>query len=101
MNVKGVLLKVLDKEQGTSKAGKEWVKQSFVIKTDAKFNPEICFELFGEDKVAMLPILIGETLSVDFNLSSREYKGRYYTQASAWKIEGAKTKVELEEDCPF
>tara|TARA_R110002167_G_scaffold1338_3_gene5971 strand:+ start:813 stop:1139 length:327 start_codon:yes stop_codon:yes gene_type:complete len=108
MNVTGELVKVLDKEQGTSKAGKEWVKQSFVIKTDAKFNPEICFELFGEEKVEMLhnivkTITIGEMLSIDFNLSSREYNGRYYTQASAWKVEKVGVMANEEEltDSPF
>lgn len=100
MNVTGELVKVLDREKGTSKAGKEWVKQSFVIKTDAKFNPEICFELFGEEKVEMLPLTIGEMLSIDFNLSSREYNGRYYTQASAWKV-GVMANEEELTDSPF
>lgn len=88
MEAHGKLIKILDKEQGTSKAGKQWVKQSFVIETDSQYNNEICFELFGEEKIGMLNHDIGSTLNVKFNLSSREYKGRYYTQAQAWRIEG-------------
>ena len=88
MEANGKLIKILDKEQGTSKAGKQWVKQSFVIETDSQYNNEICFELFGEEKIGMLNHDIGSTLNVKFNLSSREYKGRYYTQAQAWRIEG-------------
>ena len=85
--IKGKLVKALDAESGTSKAGKEWKKQSFVIDTGAQFNPEVCFSLFGEDKIAMLQdINPGEEIEVSFNLSSREYNGRYYHNIDAWRI---------------
>ena len=38
--ITGKLVKALDVESGTSKAGKEWKKQSFVIDTGAQYNPE-------------------------------------------------------------
>jgi len=104
MNVTGRLVKILDKETGMSKSNKSWIKQNFVIETDAKYNPLICFDLFGEDKVDMLTFAIGDTINVEFNLSSREYKGKYYTQASAWKIENVSETVEAfqdNEDSPF
>ena len=63
--VTGKLVKALDVESGTSKAGKEWKKQSFVIDTGAQFNPEVCFSLFGEDKIGMLQgINPGEEIEV-------------------------------------
>ncbi len=100
MNVTGKLVKVLDTETGVSKAGKEWMRKSFVIDTGAKYNPEICFGLFGDDKVAMIDSCsLGDELTISFNLSSREFKGRYYTQADAWKIEAA--VVEQEDNSPF
>jgi hypothetical protein len=46
--VKGRITKVLSIETGTSKAGKEWKKQSFVLDTGAQYNPEVCFSLFGD-----------------------------------------------------
>ena len=49
LSVKGKLSRKLSVESGTSKAGKEWKKQSFIVDTGAQFNPEICFQLFGED----------------------------------------------------
>ena len=45
MLVTGKLIKVLDKQQGTSKSGKEWVKQTFVIDTNEQYNNIIAFEL--------------------------------------------------------
>ena len=92
--ITGKLVKVLDIENGTSKAGKEWKKQSFVIDTGAQFNPEVCFSLFGEDKIAMLQgINPGEEIEVSFNLSSREYNGRYYHNIDAWRISKPATAV--------
>ena len=88
LKVTGKIVKINPIEKGESKAGKEWQKQSFVIDTGAKFNPEICFGVFGEDKCKDLitPLSVGQDIEVGFNLSSREFKGKYYTQADCWRI---------------
>ena len=102
--ITGKLVKALDVESGTSKAGKEWKKQSFVIDTGSQFNPEVCFSLFGEDKIAMLQgINTGEEIEVSFNLSSREYNGRYYHNIDAWRINKAAGSVIAahEDEAPF
>ena len=51
LEMKGKLVKVLESQKGISKAGKEWVKQSFVLDNGAKYNPEVSFNLFGQEKV--------------------------------------------------
>lgn len=85
--VTGKLVKTLDVESGTSKAGKEWKKQSFVIDTGSQYNPEICFQLFGDEKIAMIDgIQPGTEIEVSFNISSREYNGKYYHNIDAWRI---------------
>ena len=87
LTIKGQLVRILDVESGTSKAGKQWKKQSFLINTGAQYNPEICFQLFGEDKIQMLDgIAAGDQIEVSFNLSSREYNGRYFHNIDAWRI---------------
>ena len=88
--VKGRITKVLEVEGGTSKAGKEWKKQGFVIDTGAQYNPEVCFSLFGDDKIAMLRDFgAGQEVEVAFNISSREFNGKYYHNIDAWKITAA------------
>ena len=92
--ITGKLVKALDVESGTSKAGKEWKKQSFVIDTGSQYNPEVCFSLFGEDKIAMIDgIQPGTEIEVSFNLSSREYNGKYYHNIDAWRINRAAAAV--------
>lgn len=87
LKVKGKIVNILQVEKGTSKAGKEWQKQSFVIDTGAKYNPEICFQMFGDDKISMLnKYKEGQEVEVFFNVSSREYNGKYFHNLDGWKI---------------
>ena len=41
LSVKGTLTRKLEIESGTSKAGNEWKKQSFILDTGSQYNPEI------------------------------------------------------------
>lgn len=111
MNVTGKLTKKLEVQKGTSKAGKEWKKQSFIVETDEQYNNLYCFELFG--KIEQLEkFKENDTISVDFNVNCNEYKGRYYTTLQAWRLEnkgndipeppkGEKVEVEETNDLPF
>ena len=86
MKITGKLTKVLKKQTGVSKTGKEWQKQSFILDTGADFNNEICIDCFG-DKIELIQNLReGADIEVKINLSSKEFKGRYYHNISAWEI---------------
>ena len=99
-SVKGKLSRKLSVENGTSKAGKEWKKQTFLVNTGAQYNPEICFQLFGEEKIEMLNHHNeGEQVEVSFNLSSKEFNGKYFHNIDAWRIEtiDSNTQNKIEE----
>ena len=102
LTIKGQLVRILDPESGTSKAGKQWKKQSFLVNTGAQYNPEVCFQLFGEDKIQMLDgINSGDQIEVSFNISSREYNGRYFHNIDAWRIESlANTETNQMQEAP-
>ena len=88
LSIKGKLSRKLSVESGVSKAGKEWKKQSFLLDTGAQYNPEICFQLFGEEKIELLNHHNeGDQIEVSFNLSSKEFNGRYFHNIDAWRIE--------------
>tara|TARA_R110000787_G_C13245059_1_gene428708 strand:+ start:232 stop:564 length:333 start_codon:yes stop_codon:yes gene_type:complete len=108
IEIKGTITKKIEVETGESKAGKEWKKQNFVLDTGAKYNPEVCFQLFGDDKIDMLEgFNEGQEVTVAFNVSSREFNGKYYHNLDAWKITAigqptSKTaEVQPEDDLPF
>lgn len=85
MEITAKVVTVLPVESGTSKSGKAWQKQNFVVQTDGQYAKKICFQLFG-DKVGECPA-VGNEVKVSFDIESREYNGRWYTQLNAWKIE--------------
>ena len=104
MKITGKLVRVLEKQVGTSKAGKEWRKQEIVLNTGSEYNPEVCLSVFGEDKVKGLKqFSVGQELSVDVNVYSREWNGKYYHSIDAWQIEvvGSKQDVDNDGDLPF
>jgi len=79
MEVKGKLVKKLQAESGTSKAGKGWKKQTIVIDTGNEFNNLIAVSAFGEEKIEDLNKLeIGMQVAILCNIYSREYNGKYY-----------------------
>jgi hypothetical protein len=87
--VTGKLEKFLPVESGISKGGKEWKKQQFVVTTSDEYNNTYCFEVFGEEKVENLTKYQKENdeVKVVFNVNVNEWKGKYYTSLSAWRIE--------------
>lgn len=99
LSVKGKISKKLEVESGTSKAGNNWKKQSFVLDTGSQYNPEICFQLFGEEKIEILTTFNeGDEVEVSFNLSSREYNGRYFHNVDAWRLEKLNTNESVKNE---
>ena len=108
MEVIGKLVKKLELETGTSKAGKEWKKQSIVIDTGNDFNNEVCISAFGDKVGQMNKLEIGMEVSVLCNVYSREYNGRYFHNIDGYfftnqsnKSSEKITNGEAEEDMPF
>lgn len=88
LEVTGKLIKFLPLEEVESKSGTQWVKQQFIVQTEAQYNNLYCFEVFGNEKVENLTKYQkeGDNVTVEFNVNTNEYKGKYYTSLSAWKI---------------
>ena len=88
LEITGKVVKVLAELAGTSAAGKAWVKQDFVIETEDQYPKKVCFTGFGEKVVPIVKTLApGQTVTVHFNVSSREYNEKWYSEISAWRID--------------
>ena len=99
LKVKGTIKTILAVETGESKAGKSWTKQSFVVDNGSEWNPEVCFSVFGDDKVEMLSKFTqGQEVEVLFNVSSREFNGKYYHNLDAWAINTAKESAPVKQE---
>jgi hypothetical protein len=84
MEFSGKIIKVLPLQTGTGKNG-TWKKQEFVIETTDKIPRKVCFSLWG-DKIDQFSLAEGDESEVSFDLESREYNGRWYTEVKAWKV---------------
>ena len=86
MEIKGKIVQILPLQGGQTKAGGEWKKQEYILETEGQYPKKVCFNLWG-DRIEQYPVAEGEEVTVSFDLDSREYNGRWYTEVRAWKIE--------------
>jgi len=109
ISIHGKVKEILQEEGGTSKAGKEWRKQSMIVETHADFNNLVCINAFGDEKInSMNKFKAGDTIDVSCNAYSREFNGKWYTSLDGYwfanKNAGVHTQNkqdEAEDDLPF
>jgi hypothetical protein len=88
MEITGKIIAVLEARGGVSKTtGNTWKTQDYVIETHEQFPHRMCFNVFGEDKIAQMNIQVGDELTVYFDVNAREYQGRWFNDIRAWKVE--------------
>ena len=87
LEITGRIVKVLSAQTGTGKNG-SWTKQDFIIETSEQYPKKICCSAWGDKVDALKNYSTGDVVKVSFNLESREYNERWYTDVRAWKIEG-------------
>lgn len=88
MDLIGIVSQVLPVQTFSGKDGKEYRRYGFVVEQkDGTYTRKVCFGLLGDDKWDKMKdlVLVGNTVHVYFDLSSREYNGRWYTSCDAFK----------------
>jgi len=85
LKISGKVVDVLELQTGESKNG-PWKKRDFILETPGKYPRKVCVTQWG-DQVDQHEVKKGEELTAFIDIQSREYKGRWYTDVKAWKIE--------------
>jgi len=85
MQLTAKLVQLLPLQTGQGKNG-EWKKQDIIVETSGQYPKKICISVWG-DKIDSQKLKPGNVLKVDFDVESREYNSRWYTDVKAWKIE--------------
>jgi hypothetical protein len=93
MQLTAKLIQILPLESGVGRNG-EWKKQNIVVETEAQYPRKICISIWG-DRINPAQLQIGHSLTIDFDLESREFNGRWYTDVKAWKVEMARLSQEM------
>ncbi len=87
MEIKGKIITVLPEQSGVSKAsGNAWKKREYVLETQETYPRKVMFDFFGE-RADQYPLNVGDEITLSFDIESREYNGRWYTNIRGWKAE--------------
>ena len=90
MDISGKIIQLLPAQQGQGKNG-TWKKQEFILETGDTYPKKVCIAVWG-DKIDLNSFKIGDAVDVAFDVESREFNGRWYTDIKAWKLTAAKQK---------
>ncbi|MBO9199778.1 MULTISPECIES: DUF3127 domain-containing protein [Niastella] len=84
MDISGKIIQFLQVQSGQGKNG-TWKKQEFILETGDNYPKKVCIAVWG-DKIDMGSFKTGDLVDVSFDVESREYNGRWYTDVKAWKM---------------
>jgi hypothetical protein len=96
---------------GADVISEKLTKRIFVIEIqNGQYKDDLAFELINNKVDLIDGVNVGDTVTVAANISSREWNGKWFTQASAWKIDAmspagtpapVKAKADVGDDLPF
>jgi hypothetical protein len=87
MELTAKLIQLLPLQTGSGKNG-QWKKQDIIVETDGQYPKKVCVSIWG-DKINESVLKVGSQLSISFDVESREYNGKWYTDVKAWKVAAA------------
>ena len=95
------VVRVLDAQKFSGKNG-EVVKYGFVCEYGDKYVKQVVFDVFGDERWSLLsPLLVvGNPVRVSFDLSSREWNGKWFTSASCYRVDGVQGSTQVNQSTP-
>lgn len=82
---RGTVIRILPVQEGVSKSGNAWRKGAFVIETESQYPRTICFNIWN-NRIDEFPLTEGDLVEVRFDVESREYMERWYTDVTAYSV---------------
>ena len=86
MEIKGKIIQKLTPQSGVSKSGNAWQKQEYVLETLDAYPKQVKFDFFG-DRVDQYILEVGDIVTISYDIESREFNGRWYTDIHAFKAD--------------
>ncbi len=85
MEVKGKLIQKVGERNGVAQNGTEWRRADFLVEVPGRWVTKVMFSVKG-DLITRFESLIGKDVEVSFDISAREYNGRWFNNVEAWGI---------------
>ncbi len=88
MEIKGTIIAALPEVSGvSSRSGNPWKKREYVLEnTEGNFPRKVAFTCFGEN-ADKIQLQVGQAVTMYFDVESREYNGRWYTDIRCWRCD--------------
>lgn len=83
----GKILVELPTTQGKTAKGKEWEKKEYVMETSEHYRSKMRFSIISFDGPIENPPKVGDNVNIYFTVEAREYKGSWFNEVKAHKIE--------------
>lgn len=81
-NVK--VIQILPLQEGTSANGNAWKNQAYIVQGTGQYDKPVCVECFGK-KADEIVLKLDQFVTLDVDVESREYNGRWYTSVRAFR----------------
>ena len=78
------LVEILPLQTGKGRNG-EWKKQDLIVETAGQYPKKVCVSVCG-DKLEGVTLKPEQHYDISFDIESREFNGKWYTDVKAWKI---------------
>lgn len=85
MEITGKVIAIVPEQRFNGRNG-EVVRYGFVIETSGQYPKKVAFNVLGEERWKQFNIQLGMEVQVFFDISSREWQGKWFTQADAWRV---------------
>lgn len=86
MEIIAKLISIVQASEGTSAKG-PWRKATAIFKTDGEYPKTIAVDFWNSKLEEANKIPLGTTCKVKFDIESREYNGKWYTNCKGFFIE--------------
>lgn len=89
MKISGTIKLISNPTSGTSKAGKEWSKQEFVVSLDGGGNypDEMVIAAFGDEKIAIVQSMaVGQHVDLLVDVRAQEFNGRFFNSINLYRM---------------
>lgn len=88
MEIQGKVIAISEPQRFVSKKnGNEYITTVFVIETPGQYPKKVAMKVMGEEKFKQMGIVMGGTYNVSFDVESREWQGKWFTECQAWRTQ--------------
>ena len=86
MEITGKVIRLGNLMEGQSARG-PWRKQELIIQTEEQYPRTVCLLCWGDQAAEAQNLQPEQNIKAQFRLESREFNGKWYTDATVWRLE--------------